>query len=130
MEARFTLQVSGCVHTNDTSTRNLAVCLTTDPSSNVVKLRCNYRVCRPEYVVAAFFPIDMGTKRLDPDVPTENGRRKFSRMSEEEKSARRRYLMFIEYNGNDFSGSQRQRDGVRTVQEACETALAEMTKEV
>lgn len=51
-------------------------------------------------------------------------------MSTEERAARRRYLMFIEYNGNDFSGSQRQREGVRTVQEACETALAEMTKEV
>lgn len=74
----------------------------------------------------------MSNKRDDPDTATDNVRQthKFSRMSEAEKTARRRYLMFIEYNGNDFSGSQRQKDGVRTVQAECETALTEMTKEV
>jgi hypothetical protein len=50
--------------------------------------------------------------------------------SAQEQACSRRYLMFIEYNGNDFSGSQRQTKGIRTVQDACEKALESMTKQV
>jgi hypothetical protein len=50
--------------------------------------------------------------------------------STQEDDYSRRYLLFIEYNGNDFSGSQRQKKGIRTVQDACEQALESMTKQV
>lgn len=51
-------------------------------------------------------------------------------LSKEERKARRRYLLFAEYVGTEFSGSQRQPDGVRTVQGAFEKALCAVTKQV
>lgn len=50
--------------------------------------------------------------------------------SPEELAARRRYMLFIEYSGDKFSGSQRQPEGIPTVQAAIEDALEEITKEV
>jgi hypothetical protein len=41
-----------------------------------------------------------------------------------------RYLLFVEYKGDQFCGSQRQSPGVVTVQEACEDALDAAFKEV
>jgi tRNA U38,U39,U40 pseudouridine synthase TruA len=41
-----------------------------------------------------------------------------------------RYLLFVEYKGDQFCGSQRQGPGVVTVQEACEDALNAAFKEV
>lgn len=66
----------------------------------------------------------------DGELATQMQKSKRPRLSEKEAAAQKRYLLFIEYNGNDFSGSQRQKKGVRTVQDACEKALETMTKQV
>lgn len=77
-----------------------------------------------------------GKKRdaADPECGADNlpasQNTKRPRLSAQEQAASRRYLMFLEYNGNDFSGSQRQIKGIRTVQDACEKALETMTKQV
>ena len=65
----------------------------------------------------------------DPDTRSRK-RPRGTQLSAQERAASRRYLLFIEYNGNDFSGSQRQVKGIRTVQDACEQALEHMTKQV
>lgn len=50
-------------------------------------------------------------------------------LTDEEVKAQRRYLLYIEYNGSKYYGSQRQPE-IPTVQAAIEEALLAVMKEV